>query len=58
MDLTPFLRINPCGYSGMEMVQVKDVNGPDSIAIVESALIQKITHQLDYNQVDITTESR
>jgi len=23
MDLTPFLRINPCGYAGMEMTQVK-----------------------------------
>lgn len=22
MDLTPFLRINPCGYAGMEMTQV------------------------------------
>lgn len=22
MDLTPFLRINPCGYAGMEMAQV------------------------------------
>lgn len=23
MDLTPFLRINPCGYAGMKMTQVK-----------------------------------
>ncbi|VFS85073.1 Octanoyltransferase [Kluyvera cryocrescens] len=22
MDLSPFLRINPCGYAGMEMAQV------------------------------------
>ena len=30
MDLAPFLRINPCGYAGMEMAQVADyVNQPD-----------------------------
>lgn len=29
MDLTPFLRINPCGYAGMEMTQVKDF-APDA----------------------------
>lgn len=58
MDLSPFLRINPCGYAGMEMIQVKDINGPDSVARVESILIEKITHQLEYTQVDITTESR
>lgn len=23
MDLTPFLRINPCGYAGMEMTQMR-----------------------------------
>ncbi len=28
MDLSPFLRINPCGYAGMEMVQVSDFSGP------------------------------
>ncbi|OEF26282.1 lipoyl(octanoyl) transferase LipB [Vibrio rumoiensis] len=58
MDLAPFLRINPCGYAGMEMVQVKDVDGPDSVSAVETILIQKITHQLGYRQVEITTESR
>lgn len=31
MDLEPFLRINPCGYAGMQMVQSKDLNGPQSV---------------------------
>lgn len=53
MDLTPFLRINPCGYAGMEMIQVKDVNGPDSIDIVESQLIKTITQQLSYSHVEV-----
>lgn len=37
MDLSPFLRINPCGYAGMEMAQVSEwVNdaSPDSISPV------------------------
>ncbi|MEL4886435.1 lipoyl(octanoyl) transferase LipB [Pectobacterium betavasculorum] len=25
MDLSPFVRINPCGYAGMEMTQVSDL---------------------------------
>ncbi|MGF1806901.1 lipoyl(octanoyl) transferase LipB, partial [Aliivibrio sifiae] len=25
MDLSPFLRINPCGYAGMEMIQLHDL---------------------------------
>lgn len=26
MDLTPFLRINPCGYAGMEMTQMQNLH--------------------------------
>ncbi|MCP2039535.1 lipoyl(octanoyl) transferase [Neisseria sp. HSC-16F19] len=28
MDLAPFLHINPCGYAGMEMVQIRDFVQP------------------------------
>ena len=34
MDLTPFQRINPCGYAGMEMTQMRqwvDTASPDNI---------------------------
>ncbi|HDC4505909.1 lipoyl(octanoyl) transferase LipB [Enterobacter kobei] len=34
MDLTPFQRINPCGYAGMEMTQIRqwvDTATPDNI---------------------------
>ena len=33
MDLSPFLRINPCGYAGMEMAKVSQW---DSAATTES----------------------
>jgi len=31
MDLSPFDRINPCGYAGMQMIQSKDYAGPLTI---------------------------
>ncbi len=57
MDLSPFLRINPCGYSGMEMVQVSQLGGPSSVESVEQALIQQLVKQLDYQHVEFSTEA-
>ncbi|WP_010446424.1 lipoyl(octanoyl) transferase LipB [Vibrio rotiferianus] len=57
MDLGPFLRINPCGYEGMEMVQVSQVGGPKDIEAVEKQLIQELVTLLDYEQVDFSTEA-
>ncbi len=31
MDITPFQRINPCGYAGLEMVQCKSLGGPQTV---------------------------
>lgn len=42
MDLSPFSRINPCGYAGMQMIQTKDLAGPANIADAK----QQLTHQL------------
>jgi lipoyl(octanoyl) transferase len=28
MDLSPFSRINPCGYQGLQVTQVRDLGGP------------------------------
>ncbi|MDP5254206.1 MULTISPECIES: lipoyl(octanoyl) transferase LipB [unclassified Vibrio] len=57
MDLAPFLRINPCGYQGMEMVQVKDLNGPSDIDVVSQHLIQHLVTALGYEQVELITEA-
>lgn len=56
MDLSPFLRINPCGYQGMEMVQIKDLNGPADIKIVEKQLISELVAALSYDKVTYSTE--
>ncbi|AEX21157.1 MULTISPECIES: lipoyl(octanoyl) transferase LipB [Vibrio] len=57
MDLTPFLRINPCGYQGMEMVQVSQFGGPDDVEAVEKQLIEELVTLLDYEQVEFSTEA-
>jgi lipoyl(octanoyl) transferase len=31
MDLGPFLRINPCGYAGLEMTQLAALGGPGDV---------------------------
>ncbi|KLN64285.1 lipoyl(octanoyl) transferase LipB [Vibrio sp. VPAP30] len=57
MDLTPFLRINPCGYAGMEMVQVSQLGGPEDITQVETKLVEELVTLLNYQQVKIDTQA-
>lgn len=40
MDLSPFQRINPCGYAGMEMAQVKDWVADATTATIEPVLVR------------------
>jgi lipoyl(octanoyl) transferase len=32
LDLAPFGRINPCGYAGLQMTQLAELGGPESVA--------------------------
>ncbi|MEL6117056.1 lipoyl(octanoyl) transferase LipB [Photobacterium sp. SP02] len=57
MDLTPFLRINPCGYAGMEMTQLARLNGPTKLADVQPVLVDELVKLLDYQSIEWTTES-
>ncbi|MFH4666011.1 lipoyl(octanoyl) transferase LipB [Vibrio cidicii] len=57
MDLSPFQRINPCGYQGMEMVQVSELGGPNELATIEQQLIKELVNLLDYEQVTFSTEA-
>ncbi|UUM31206.1 lipoyl(octanoyl) transferase LipB [Vibrio japonicus] len=57
MDLTPFLRINPCGYAGMEMVQVSQLGGPTDLEQVEKTLVDELVTLLGYEQVEFNTEA-
>ncbi len=51
MDLSPFLRINPCGYAGLEMVQTADLQGPKDTASASTALVKHLINLLDATNV-------
>ncbi len=46
MDLEPFSRINPCGYPGMQVTQIKDLGITTNIDHVASQLCTAISRRL------------
>lgn len=51
MDMTPFSRINPCGLSGIKMIQTKDLNGPGHFNEAAQAVIEHFTRSLSYSNI-------
>ncbi len=52
MDLSPFLRINPCGYAGMHMTQLQHFRPEVTLADVQPLLAETFARQLGYQQVE------
>lgn len=52
MDLEPFLRINPCGYAGLQMTQVSQEKPGISVDDVMPVLVKSFNNLLNYQQVD------
>ena len=50
MDLSPFQRINPCGYAGMEMIDTARLNGPTSLEVAGSELTDLLLEALSITQ--------
>jgi lipoyl(octanoyl) transferase len=48
MDLGPFQRINPCGYAGLAMTQLRELAGPIEFAEVSARLRAQLVRHLDY----------
>ena len=49
MDLAPFLRINPCGYQGLAMTQMRDLlTSPPTLAQVQGQLVEEFARKLGY----------
>ncbi|NBA97478.1 lipoyl(octanoyl) transferase LipB [Pseudomonas sp. R5(2019)] len=48
MDLAPFRRINPCGYAGLAMTQLRDHTGPIELAEVSARLRSQLVKHLDF----------
>ena len=52
MDMEPFQRINPCGYAGLRMVQMRElVAGTLLFETVEQQLTQALRERLGYSLV-------
>jgi lipoyl(octanoyl) transferase len=51
MDLEPFLRINPCGYAGMEMVQTKQLGGPNTVDEAGDKLAHILANALNNTEI-------
>nr|WP_246187842.1 lipoyl(octanoyl) transferase LipB [Nitrincola alkalisediminis] len=56
MNLEPFLRINPCGYAGMQMTQVKQFDSNTSLDWVSSRLLKSLVNQLGYTEIEYSTD--
>ena len=48
MDLAPFRAINPCGYAGLEVTQLRDLGLPSDWRTVSQALLKRLTAALGY----------
>lgn len=48
MDLEPFQRINPCGFSGLQVIQLADLAQDVNITTVEQQLIDAFCQQLNF----------
>ncbi|WP_420592302.1 lipoyl(octanoyl) transferase LipB [Bacterioplanoides sp.] len=58
MDLEPFLRINPCGYAGMQMTQVvNETDLPVTFDDIAAELQQQLVALLDYQQAEFIDET-
>ena len=45
MDLSPYHRINPCGYQGLQVTSVLDLGGPSGLDAVKPVLIEHVARQ-------------
>ena len=46
MDLSPYARINPCGFQGLRVTSVLDLGGPGDLAVVKPVLVRELSRQL------------
>ncbi len=51
MDLEPFLRINPCGYAGLRMTQITDLNPAATLPDVAARWLDIMAKRLGYRNI-------
>lgn len=51
MDLEPFMRINPCGYAGMKMIQLLDFEPGAAVERASGCLVQELKSVFGYEEL-------
>lgn len=55
MDLEPFLRINPCGYTGLEMIQTSDLSTLSSVSEAGDKLTKHLSKLFEVQDIRYAT---
>jgi lipoyl(octanoyl) transferase len=55
VDLEPFLRINPCGYAGLEMTDLATLGGDSDLDAVRDELLPHFLEHLRLQDTEIVT---
>lgn len=59
MDLEPYARINPCGFSGLAVTQLRDlVDNVPTLETVEKQLLQSLCAKLDYDPTTLVFDTK
>jgi len=56
MDLEPFTRINPCGYEGLEVTQLRAQGVKMNVQSASAQLVDHLKHRFGYNSVHYLTD--
>jgi lipoyl(octanoyl) transferase len=58
MDLEPFARINPCGFSGLQVTQMREwLDDVPILAQLENELLAALCAELDYDLATVRVET-
>jgi lipoyl(octanoyl) transferase len=57
MDLEPFQRINPCGYPGLQMTQLRALGVEQEMTQIADALLAQLTRHLGYTNSRFITSN-
>ncbi len=56
VDLEPFLRINPCGYAGLEMTDLATLGGDSDLDAVSRKLLPHFLEHLHLKDANVTSD--
>ncbi len=58
MDLEPFARINPCGFSGLQVTQMREWAETPPLPQLETELLAALCAELDYDPALVRSETQ